>query len=261
MIDSSLVILGRVFASKIIVVLTLHAIAALSQTIFIKLLELVARIFNTPRELRQYVKLAISQPTFWIDNLIGFGPNGVRQQTRARTRYCFSFIGAIAGYLALAVAAAYLAALYLGEQRLTAYESSLGISPCSYHVTEWGQSSSESHGLILGPFLVKAGYVFITNSTIGEYFEVGIVAPKLQAWTDEDGSATGLAIGKCLKNTVIFGYDVTAPSVADVDCLPSTFEQWLLVLSHWRFGCFHQHRTSERRTHRQSVEIRGRWPG
>ncbi|KAF8939377.1 hypothetical protein BGZ58_009905 [Dissophora ornata] len=44
--------------------------------------------------------------------------------------------------------------------------------------------------------------MLITNSTLSEYFNVGVVAPTLQVWTDEDGSATGLAIEESALSTL-----------------------------------------------------------
>ncbi|KAF9357679.1 hypothetical protein BGX26_003309 [Mortierella sp. AD094] len=55
------------------------------------------------------------------------------------------------------------------------------------------------------------GYIAITDKVLGEYFEVGVVAPTLQVWDDPDGAATGLAIEECLKNTIMFGYDISGP--------------------------------------------------
>lgn len=81
------------FISKVIVILTLTTIGILVKNILVKVIEVIARLAMVDRGLRQYISLAVSEPTFWIDNLIGFGPNGVRQHTRARTKHTASFIG------------------------------------------------------------------------------------------------------------------------------------------------------------------------
>ncbi|KAF9197877.1 hypothetical protein BGZ49_001507 [Haplosporangium sp. Z 27] len=144
-----------VFASKVIVVLTIFTISALVKATLIKIVEQVAGLFSVKRGFKQYVRLAVSEPTFWIDNLIGFGPNGVRQHTRARKRHVLGLLGAIIGYLIITLGAAYLAALYLGEQQLVAFISSSKISPYPYTVTQWGPSANETGGLILGPILAR----------------------------------------------------------------------------------------------------------
>ncbi|KAF9434584.1 hypothetical protein BGZ76_007775 [Entomortierella beljakovae] len=145
------------FIFKVIIIQTLTLITYLSKELMIQFAKVLAKIICVPDGARQYVVLAVGRPSFWIDTLIGFGPNDVRQYTRARRKSLPFIVLAMIGYVIITAASSYLAAMYLDKQELVAYRMNTAISPFSYRVVKWGESRRDSASMIIGPTLMKPG--------------------------------------------------------------------------------------------------------